>query len=134
MTAAAITRVALGFLVAPLIGFLVLASGMCAFLLDPFISCVWNFYPFVAAFGGALAVPTALLVGLPMFFAFRRRGWLAWWQVAIAGLLCGALGSLAVLALGAHVLQWLLYLAYSALVGFLSGLTFWLVGVYRNAL
>jgi hypothetical protein len=30
----------------------------------------------------------SLLVGLPMFIFFRRRGWLKLWQIAIGGIVC----------------------------------------------
>jgi hypothetical protein len=33
------------------------------------------------------------LVATPLFFLFRWRGWLKWWQVGLAGLICGVMFS-----------------------------------------
>jgi hypothetical protein len=88
---------------------------------------------------GLLAVlPFALLVTVvlatPLFFLFRRYGWLKWWQVGLAGLLCGVIFSL--------LFDWPSAERFDAFglqdalnfggVGTLIAIVFWWLGLYRN--
>ena len=91
---------------------------------------------------GYLAIPalivmlvTSVLVAVPAFLLFRRRGWLSWWQVTLGGLLC----SLPFIALYAFVAgpyhveiygpaNILIFAAVGAGVGF----AFWWIALFRN--
>ena len=83
-----------------------------------------------------IAYPIALLFGLPMFFLFRWRGWLRWWQVTLGGALCASPFVLAYLA-GANPLHLEHYgLANSLLLigcGAAIGLIFWGIGIAGNS-
>ena len=68
------SRIVLGFVLAPLLP---------AFYATMFFAQPWAF-----PIGVALSYPAALLFGLPLFFAFRRKGWLTWWHMSLCGLLC----------------------------------------------
>jgi hypothetical protein len=91
---------------------------------------------------GALAVVAiplmlgvATLLALPLFFLFRRYGWLQWWHASTVGVLCGSL----VAALywfsgprghiefaGARNAVFVLGL------GLVVGTTYWWAGLFRN--
>ena len=85
--------------------------------------------------GGALAlagVATAatLLLGVPAFILFHRRGWLRWWQFAVGG---GAIGLACTLpfAVGGATIVGALAPAFLAL-GAVHGLVFWALAIWRN--
>lgn len=65
---------------------------IAGFFFAPFFGSVLFSVAFRSFDFGALALivvyPVALLFGLPMFFLFRWRGWLQWWQVSLGGALC----------------------------------------------
>jgi hypothetical protein len=89
--------------------------------------------------GLLVVLPIALLVtaalATPLFFLFRRRGWLKWWQVGSAGLLSGLLFSV--------LFDWPTSDRFDAFglqdalnfggVGLLIAIAFWWIGVYRNS-
>ena len=87
--------------------------------------------------GALLVLPFAwVLTGVlatPLFFFFRRRGWLHWWHAALAGLACGLL--FVVLFDSAERLDsfgvedGLLFGG----VGLLIAIIFWWLGLFRNA-
>jgi hypothetical protein len=65
------TRVVLGFLVSPaLLPVLTLLLG-----------AVWSWVELVLA----VSYVATLILGMPLFFLFRRLRWLEWWQVTSAG-------------------------------------------------
>jgi len=66
-------RVVVAFALAPLL--VSLLFGWPGMLMVP---------PFALLITGAVAAPL-------FFFLFRKRGWLKWWHVAVAGLFCGLL-------------------------------------------
>ncbi len=134
MAATAIARIVIALLLAPLIGFLVLTAGMCAFDLDSYASCLRNMGPLVTLYGSVLAFPAAFLAGVPLFIVFRRKGWLKWWQVAGGGAICGLVGTAPVAFLAPPIQQWLILAVYCVPVGLVAGLAFWFLGLYRNAL
>jgi len=68
-----ISRVMLGFVLAP--------------LLPAFYAALFFAQPWAFPIGLCLSYPAALLFGVPLFFGFRRLGWLAWWQMCLCGLL-----------------------------------------------
>ncbi len=86
---------------------------------------------FFAWYGGALVVPTSVLFGLPLLLLARWRGWTRWWQIALCGLVVGVLAAVSLDLLDGFVI-WYRFAALSAPLGFLSGLLFWLIGIYRN--
>jgi len=83
-------------------------------------------------FAGLLALPitlgTLIVLGLPLFFLFRKMGWTTWWQSAAAGALAGGI-SMAVL-LGAVVAKvsglagWVGTVAFGAVPGAVGGWAF----------
>ena len=86
-------------------------------------------------FGGALTVAgittlAMLVCGVPAFFLFLRRGWLAWWQFAIGGALIGLVCTVP-FAVGGAALVGALAPAFFAL-GFLHGLLFWVLAIWHN--
>jgi hypothetical protein len=83
-------------------------------------------------------LPFALLItavmATPLFFLFRSRGWLKWWQVSLAGVLCGVLfatlfDSTSPERLDAFGLDDALNFGG---VGTLMAIVFWWLGLYRN--
>lgn len=74
--------------------------------------------------GGYIAYSATFIVALPLFILFHSRRWLRLWQIALGGLLVGAL---AALLLGNIVLA-----IMSCVVGLITGLAFWLIAVFRN--
>jgi hypothetical protein len=75
-------RAAIGFLVAPVIG--VALSTLVA--LPTEFYALWWIYLLV---GSAIAYISALVFGLPAYLLMKRATVLQWWQVAVAGGLCG---------------------------------------------
>jgi hypothetical protein len=75
-------RVLLGLLVAPLAPAAIAWLGTALSL--PFETAAFVFASFIG-------YPVALFIGMPMYFAFRRRAWLEAWQVVFAGSIIGTL-------------------------------------------
>jgi hypothetical protein len=82
----------------------------------------------------------ALVLGVPMFFIFRKRGWLSWWQLAVAGLVAGGLAPVIQLSGfimfaiigGASLLSFattelLAFVGFCAVIGGTVGLAFWAI-------
>jgi hypothetical protein len=83
----------LAFLLAPLVTLLL------ALLSPPLL----GFFAAVTLF---YAYPAMVLVGIPSYLYFRRRGWLKLWQVAGAGVIVGfAIPTLIVLTFGLDTLR-----------------------------
>lgn len=78
----------------------------------------------------ATGVGGLVVLGVPAFVLFRRRGWLLWWQFAmgggVLGLACGV-----PFAVGGGTLVAALVPAFVAL-GVLHAVLFWLIAVWRN--
>jgi len=114
------SRVTLGFLVAPAVPILLL--GLLA----------RNFGTVV--FGGMFAYPFALVLGAPVYFIMRKKGWLKLWQVTLASSALGALSFLTFLAAtdtgSGDSAQALAYIG-GIFIGSatLTGITFWAVAV-----
>lgn len=103
-----------------------------AFALAPLLASLLFGWP-----GMLLVLPVALLitgaVAAPLFFfLFRKRGWLKWWQVALAGFLCGLLfvaffdspERLDIFGINDSL--------YFGGVGVFIALVFWWLGLFRN--
>ena len=81
-------RVVLAFLIAPATGLLLagIADGIGLIfaekldLLGPAI-----------ALTAIYSYPTAVLLGIPAFYLFRRFGWLAWWHFVLGGAVIGCI-------------------------------------------
>lgn len=87
-----------------------------------------------AAAGASLVafftVSGAVVVGVPLFMWFKKRGWLKWWHSLLGGAVAGVVVSLPFIASG-----WLGFLYFAAIfsgIGALHALVFWLIAVYRN--
>jgi hypothetical protein len=70
------------------------------------------------------------LLGVPAFLLFRRRGWLAWWQLGAGGAVLGLACALP-FAVAGTALATALAPAFAAL-GMLHGILFWLLALWRN--
>jgi len=89
---------------------------------------------------GLIVLPITLLftgvVALPLFYVFKRRGWLRWWHAFLVGLLCGAifavLDTLATSPSHADFFG-LADALYFCGVGSLIALLFWWLGLFRNS-
>lgn len=79
---------------------------------------------------GAAGVGALVALGIPAFVAFRRRGWLAWWQFAVGGAALG-LACVVPLAVAGAVFAAALAPAFAAL-GMLHAVAFWILAVWRN--
>ena len=81
--------------------------------------------------GSLVVVPAALLFGFPLLLVCHRRNWMRWWQIGIVGLFVGICAAIGLDFLDQY-LVWYRFVILSAPLGFLSGLAFWLVGIFRN--
>lgn len=139
MNATEISRVSLGFIFGPAVGLALLSMGWCVpGVLErgavTFSSC-WGSGGVVLLVGGTgalVAYPAMVLFGIPLFFLFRKRGWLTWWQVSFGGFLVGALAMLAFSLYVGTVLGAFEYVVLFCGVGLCSGLAFWAIAVFRN--
>ncbi|MCD9095599.1 hypothetical protein LU699_05680 [Luteimonas fraxinea] len=84
-----------------------------------------------AWYGTAVVVPASVLFGLPLLLLARWRGWTGWWQIGLCGFAVGVLAAVSLDLLDSFIV-WYKFALLSAPLGFLAGLLFWLVGVYRN--
>jgi hypothetical protein len=105
-----------------------------AFVLAPVLVSVFFYGPL----GLVGVLPIALLVtavlATPLYFMFRRRGWLKWWQVGLAGLLCGVAFALLFDSTSPQRLDALGIedaLNFGG-VGMLVAIVFWWLALYRN--
>lgn len=142
----AITRIALGFLLAPLAGILVLSAFICLSgpnALGLAASCMRDVFPFLIWLGLFCAYPPTLLLGVPLFFVLKRYNQVRPVPLALAGLVVGvaATGLFFLIDRTSSVepmqlMIWLVPFAMRAGVGFagpIAGLTFWGVAVFRNS-
>jgi hypothetical protein len=77
-----VLRAIIGFLVAPIVA--VALATIIVFRHE--IYGVWSIYLLA---GGAIAYASALLFGLPTYLVMKRVTKLEWWQVGLAGGVCG---------------------------------------------
>ena len=98
------------------------------FVLAPLAPCLINAVVSGDVIWGVLIAPYAYLyalTGVPIYFLFRRLGWLTWWQVAAASTILG----FAIAGLNDTDLEQ--FSAYGAAAGLTygaaAGLTFWLI-------
>ncbi len=117
-------RVVLGFLIAP---------GLGAF----FALAVLGSRGHLAAMA-AYMYADALLVAVPAYAFFRMKGWLAWWQCVVLGVIAGlpllalilhGLGFTPALALQ-HLFAWNIPLV-GIIVGAFTGLVFWFLAHFK---
>src|SRR5258706_1685550 len=139
MNASELARVSLGFILGAAVGLALLGIGWCVPRVFEqgavtFGSC-WgsgDVVLFVGSMGALVAYPAMVLFGIPLFFLFRKRGWLTWWQVSLGGFLVGALSMLAfalyVGTLSGALEDVLLFCD----VWMCSGLAIWAIAVFRN--
>jgi hypothetical protein len=57
-------------------------------LLPAFYAAIFFAEPWALPYGLALSYPSALVLGAPLLWLLRRRGWQQWWQFALAGGVC----------------------------------------------
>lgn len=127
-------RIILAFLSAAVTAVMAIPLGFCAVLsagIDTGGGSCSDAIGFFGWYGFAITLPASLFLGGPLFLVFHRLAWLRWWQVALGGALIGLAAAL-ILQLLDSGFVWYRFVTLSAPLGFLSGLVFWLVGVYRN--
>lgn len=114
-------RLIAAFVLAPLVGLLVI--GAITQTLE------------IGLLAAIVAYPIALVFGVPTFLFLRRRGWLRWWQVTLAGTAC-AVPFIAIYLFMSEPD----YIANAAFVdslyllacGAAIGMAFWALGVLGN--
>ena len=140
----ALMRVLLGFLLAPLVpaGAALLAPALPTPALLAIFKSGLLLLPYVG-------YPVALILGVPLYWLFRKNAWLKAWQVALAGaaigvvvpvlipltvlaagLLEGRSLSLSILAEAAHA--WAGFILLGAVVGLVCAFVFWLIAIYGS--
>ncbi len=116
------SRVVLGFALAP--------------MLPAFYATLFFAQPWAFPYGIALSYPAALLIGLPLYLALRRRNRLGWWQLGLVGMVCAIPAVLAYRHTGTppHLepFDWIGALCLEAWGAF-TGLSFWLLSVAGTA-
>ena len=139
MDAAPLARIALGFIIGPAVGLLLLGLVWCPLSSsnpsDSFSAC-WGggaVVFMVAGLGALFAYPAAIVFGVPLFLIFRRRAWLRWWQFGLGGVLVGALWVLVVALYGGSLSGAAEYLLLCGSVGFVSGVAFWGIAVCKSS-
>src|SRR5580700_8297410 len=83
MRRTAFFRTLLGFLIAPISPGLLLAVG--TLFTGKIGEGVWGI-----GFAALLGYPAALILGVPIYFFFNRRGWVSIWPYIAVGLFLGA--------------------------------------------
>ncbi len=115
-------RVVLGFALTP--------------MLPAFYATLFFAQPWAFPYGIALAYPSALLLGLPLYLGLRRRQRLGWWQLSLVGMVCAIPAVLAYRCAGTppHLqpFDWL-GAFYLEAWGAFAGLSFWLLAVAGTA-
>jgi hypothetical protein len=115
-------RVVAAFFLAPLLG--VLVVGAITRTLD------------VGLLAAMVAYPIALIVGAPIFFLFKWRGWFRWWQVTLGGMACSLpfIAFYLFMAEPTHVANaGFMNSLYLLGCGAAIGITFWALGVSGNS-
>jgi hypothetical protein len=72
-----------------------------------------------------LALAVAVFLGAPAYFLLRKLGWLAWWQVTLAG-------ALLVFPFAVGMLPRWYFVGATLLSGAVAGLVFWWAGIGPN--
>jgi len=129
-------RVALAFLFAPVVPaalFVLVASpsGLQEALTD------LRFWQFVLLIAVVAGYPPSLLIGLPLYFALKRRAQADWWLAALAGGACAAIPWVYLLVWGGLfdglALEKLVpFIAFSSIVfglGLIGGFSFWIIAM-----
>lgn len=80
----ALLRTLAGFIVAPISPALLLAIGSVFF--GKFGEGLWGI-----GFAALVGYPVAIVLGVPIYFFLRWRGWVGFWVYVAAGVLLGAL-------------------------------------------
>jgi hypothetical protein len=122
-------RIILAFFIAVFVAIFSIPTMHCAALafgLSHFGSCSasMNGYLYYGMFFG---LPPAVLLGIPVFLFFRKRGWLKGWQVILGGCLAGFLFGLILGAIDSFHFGWSLILGA---FGALAGAAFWFIGLW----
>ena len=127
-------RVIIAFIAAATVAVLAMPLGFCAtqlFGVNTGGGSCYEAISFFSWYGFIIAVPASLVLGGPLFFVFYRLAWLRWWQVGLGGALIGLAVAL-ILPLTDTGFVWYKFGVLSVPLGFISGLAFWFVGVFRN--
>jgi hypothetical protein len=135
-------RIVVAFLLAPL------APAVLAALLALVPAIANEVRPGSVLFAGAVyGYPIAAVFGIPSFLYFRSKGWLGFWQVSVAGAVCGALVPTGFLicalpfifsngASGAPLSEGLKFLAgllvFGTVLGSVSAAAFWVLAFART--
>jgi hypothetical protein len=133
MDSTQVLRFSLGFLFAPAVGLSAFGVLWCVgYPAQSFTYCTPGTLAIVGV-GALFAYPAAIFLGIPVFMVFYKRRWLKLWHVVVATTLIGAVSTVPLLFLaGKGPIVALKYLPISSAVGLVSGVTFWLVAIFRN--
>jgi len=101
-------------------------------MLPAFYAALFFAQPWCFPYGVALAYPSALLIGVPLYLGLRRSQRLGWWQLSLAGMVCAVPAVVAYRLVGAppHLepFDWL-SAVYLEAWGAFTGLSFWLLAL-----
>jgi len=106
-----------------------------------FLLCTFAYPAFIlaagrpGAFGGAIIIGAftfggSIVIGLPVFLAMRRRGWLSAWHFLVGGAGIGAITALPFIAGGVET--YVPVAGAFAGLGAVHALAFWVLAVARN--
>jgi hypothetical protein len=123
-------RVCLAFVIAPFLAIFLFGVGSCLFSGEPsspiFSECA-GVGKALLPLGGIVALVAVQILAVPLFLFFWVKGWLDWWQVLAASLVIGAIFMAFIFGFRSVISEPLLLVP-----GGLSGLLFWVIGIWRN--
>ncbi|MDR3416248.1 MAG: hypothetical protein P4L83_08680 [Nevskia sp.] len=108
-----------------------------AFFLTPmlpgFYATIFFAQPWAFPIGALVSYPAMLLCGVPLFLLARHRNWLAWWQMALCGMVCAVPVALLYRHFGTpphldEAFDWINAVELGCWGGF-AGVSFWLLAV-----
>lgn len=83
-----------------------------------------------AIWAASFTIPITVVIGIPLFFIFRKKAWWRWWQFALGGVLAGLVASLPPLLNSWEAAA--LFAFYFVPFGLAHSVVFWLIAVWRN--
>ena len=122
-------RIAFAFIVATTIAVIALPTISCvAGILEGYAGGCTKIFSLSLPIIALFAFPTMLVIGVPLFLLFRRKYWLALWQVIVGSCVTGLVGGI-VFWLQDPGLSLSGMLLFCGGLGALAGIPFWYFGV-----